>query len=410
MDTQRLYYLLRQYATRSASPAEEQELFACIEAAEEQEGGNIRSMLLTLQEEAEPMAGLNRSRWQPVLAGILQAARQAPLHVDSPAEADAPPAKVRRILRWTRVAAAAVIILIVGAGTWYWTHRHAVPIANANPPVAKDIAPGGNHAILTLSGGQTIKLDSAFNGLLASQGNAQIIKVDSGSLAYQVARSANTSDNDNTPLIYNTITTPRGGFYQLTLPDRTRVWLNAASSLRFPVAFSGKSRNVTVDGEAYFEVAPDKARPFIVSCHGTQITVLGTSFNINAYNEESSLQTTLVQGSVKYTASGKGQLLRPGQQAVFDPATGELTMRQADIDQVIAWKNGQFEFNNKDLATIMRQISRWYDIDIRYEKQPGLEQFGGGISRKLPLSAVLHLLENNGVHFKRDDRQLTVIP
>jgi len=271
-----------------------------------------------------------------------------------------------------------------------------------------DIAPGGNHALLTLSNGTTIVLDDAKNGKLVDQGNMKVVKLDSGMLAYY-----NNNKNDQTT-VYNTISTPRGGQYQVKLPDGTLVWLNSASSLKFPTTFAGAKREVELSGEAYFEVVKNKAMPFKVaivtpSGDGGEVTVLGTHFNINAYNDETSINTTLLEGSVKFTAGFVEKLLHPGQQSVFNTSSQTVKVQSVDVHQVIAWKDGFFEFDNTDLATIMRQLSRWYDVDISYQTINNKGLFGGGISRKLNLSEVLHLLETNGVQFKIEDRKVIVL-
>jgi len=269
--------------------------------------------------------------------------------------------------------------------------------------------------------------------------------LDSGELSYQGGVTAPQGDTPGAqtaaaPAIYNTISTPRGGQYQLVLPDGTRVWLNAASSLRFPTAFTGSDRTVSMTGEVYFEVAPDKVRPFHVQVNDMTVDVLGTHFNVMAYGDEAAVKTTLLEGSVKVKAGDQERLLIPGQQASLGnraapgapqaggaqsdavqrastgnpgaprPAAEKLSVQTADVQQAIAWKNGFFEFENMDLGTIMRQISRWYDVDISYETQDTAARFGGGISRKLDLPDVLRLLEVNGVHFRLDKRTLTVIP
>lgn len=310
----------------------------------------------------------------------------------------------RRWIRW--VAAAAVLVLIAGAA--YWLPRKNMQSA----PVARktinkiDVSPGGNHATLTLSNGSVIILDQAKDGDLARQGGSKIIKLDSGRLAYYQSVAANKE------IEYNTISTPRAGQYHIILPDGTRVWLNSASSLRFPTAFSGNTREVQLTGEGYFEVIHKEkpAIPFIVDIGQAKITVLGTHFNINAYSDESTVNTTLLEGSIRFTAAGAAEkILIPGQQAVYDEQINSVSVKDADIEQVIAWKNGFFEFSNMNLPTIMRQISRWYDVDISMKVQYPDKRFGGRISRKLNLSSVIEMLETNGVHFKMENRTLTVV-
>ena len=323
-----------------------------------------------------------------------------------------------RWIRWT-AAAAAVVVLVTGMAYWFSTRHEKL-----QPPVVKttstiNISPGGNHATLTLSNGSVIVLDEAKNGDLAQQGGSRIVKADSGRLIYypSVARSE--------LIEYNTISTPRAGQYHIILPDGTKVWLNAASSLRFPTIFSANKREVQLSGEGYFEVAPltppagggKRKTPFIVKIvtppdggDGGQVEVLGTHFNINAYQDESTINTTLKEGSIKFSAAGSPEkILRPGQQAIYDNQLHALSVRDADVEQVLAWKNGFFEFNNMSLPTILRQISRWYDVDISIASSYPEKRFGGRISRKLNLSNIIKMLETYGVHFKMENRKLIVV-
>ena len=318
--------------------------------------------------------------------------------------AKSPVAKVI-FLTWQRwVAVAAVVLCLIGLWYIYPANKTATPIiASQKNTVQKEIAAGGNHAILTLADGSTIVLDDAKNGDVTQQGTTKIIKLDSGKLAYI---------NDRQPsdvIVYNTISTPRGGQYEIVLPDGSHVWLNAVSSLNFPTSFSGTNRNVALTGEAYFEVSKNKSMPFIVAIGETKVTVLGTHFNVNAYTDEKNIITTLMEGSVKFSGKDEERLLNPGQQSVYDNTIHSLMVKKADVSQAIAWKDGFFEFSNTDLGTIMRQIARWYDVDISYKTTIKDVAYGGGISRKLNLTEVLRLLETSGVKFKIDNRKITVL-
>lgn len=322
-------------------------------------------------------------------------------------------------IKW--MAAAAVILLIAGATYWFTTKNttaQPAPVATkTTTPI--DAAPGGNHATLTLANGSVIVLDQAKEGDLAHQGGARIVKPDSGQLVYYPATAASAS------VEYNTISTPRAGQFHIILPDGTHVWLNAASSLRFPTAFSGKTREVQLSGEGYFEVAHDAAKPFITTIpaataggRGERVEVLGTHFNINAYNDESDIKTTLLEGSVKIGnarqvgAGWQSVILKPGQQAILSQssqASQSISVQTADIQKVIAWKNGFFEFNDLSLPAIMRQISRWYDVDVSLQASYPDKRFGGRISRKLNLASIVSMLETYGVHFKMENNKLIVI-
>ncbi|WP_438940080.1 FecR family protein, partial [Chitinophaga hostae] len=241
---------------------------------------------------------------------------------------------------------------------------------------------------------------------LARQGNVNILKLDSGRLAYSAAASK-TVDAPT----FNILTTPRGGQFRVILPDGSRVWLNAASSIRFPTTFIGKERRVELSGEAYFEVEEDNNMPFIVGLNGEgQVLVLGTHFNINAYNDEGLQKTTLLEGAVLVTAGGHRQMLRPGEQAQVQPANASagITVRQTDVEEVLAWKNGYFQFNQADLRAVMRQLARWYDVEISYEGSVPESKFWGDISREANITDVLKVLEKSGVHFRLEGKKIIV--
>lgn len=306
--------------------------------------------------------------------------------------------------KWFR-AAAAVIFILLATGTFFLlTRKKQNEIATINKEQTKpDVKPGGNKAILTLGDHSQIILDNAANGTLTQQGNTEILKLSDGQIAYNPSGKA-------TELIYNTITTPKGGQYQLTLSDGSKVWLNAASSIRFPTSFVGKERKVEITGEVYFEVAKNASMPFRVDIAGTgEVEVLGTHFNINAYGDEPDIKATLLEGSIKITNDNATVLLRPSMQAKIQ--NNDITVVQdVDVDQVVAWQRGMFEFEHTELPVIMRQISRWYDVEISYEGKIAGGKFGGGISRNLPLSSVLKSLESTGIHFRLDGKKLIVTP
>jgi ferric-dicitrate binding protein FerR (iron transport regulator) len=300
---------------------------------------------------------------------------------------------------WFRYAAA--ILLILGAGSYLWLRQNRTSaLVKESKHLSPDIAPGGNKAILTLADGSIIVLDSAANGTLAAQGNTQILKLDAGSLAYNAGAASGE-------ILYNTIGTPKGGQYHIVLPDGTKVWLNAASSIRFPTVFT-KDRKVTITGEVYMEVAKDKVKPFYVHVGDVDIQVLGTSFNINAYQDENVVSTTLVEGSIRVSALKRTHLLAPGQQAQVGVETRVID--HVDIDKALAWKNGAFCFNDADLKTVMRQLGRWYDVDIVYEGNIPVRKFRGKMGRDLNLSDVLEILKKSKVNFRIEGRKLTVMP
>lgn len=266
-----------------------------------------------------------------------------------------------------------------------------------------DVNPGENKAVLTLADGSSIILDSNRNGTLATQGNTKILKLN-GMVSYN-----NLSKKNNT-VLYNTISTPRGGQYQLVLSDGSKVWLNAASSLRFPASFSGKERKVELQGEAYFEVAKNAAMPFKVKTNGMEVEVLGTHFNINSYEDESAIRTTLLEGSIKINKRGSSSLLKPGEQALLNKKGEIKIINHADVEEAIAWKEGKFQFDKADIHAVMRQIARWYDVDVDYQGSVA-SHFGGTISRNVNLSQVLNMLHLTGeVKFEIKDRKVVVMP
>jgi transmembrane sensor len=312
---------------------------------------------------------------------------------------------VRRMGRWW--AAAAMLVLLL-AGGYFWS-RYQKPSPVVLPAVAQvhDVKPGTNKAVLTLSGGRQIVLDSSREDTVLTEG-AAIVAGSHGRLAY------NTGNEPAAEVLYNTLATPRGGEYQLTLPDGTRVWLNAASSIRYPTAFTGPERKVEVTGEIYFEVVKNASKPFKVLVNGKQeVEVLGTSFNINAYTDEAAIKTTLLEGSVRVDSRMAGHpmaLLRPGEQTQLGER-GTLTLKTVvDLDAVVAWKNGLFAFTDADLPTVMRQLARWYNVEVSYEGDIPKREFNGKIGKSLTLDQVLKVLTKTRVHYSIDGNHLTIRP
>ena len=265
------------------------------------------------------------------------------------------------------------------------------------------VVPGSSKAVLTLSDGSSIDLDDSHTGVLCKQGNVKVDKLANGQLVY------NAAGTDGAP-VYNTITTPRGGEYQVMLSDGTKVWLNAASSLKFPATFTGKERRVELIGEAYFEVASNKNMPFTVSLNKMAIEVLGTHFNVNAYPDEEAVKTTLLEGSVKLRSGQQSSMLKPGEQAVLG-SSNNFRIQEVDVEEAVAWKNGYFIFDNENIQGIMRKVARWYDVDVDYSGRIDQGSFGGTVSRFKSVSGVLKSLELTGtVHFKLEGRRITVMP
>lgn len=305
-----------------------------------------------------------------------------------------------------RLAAASVILLFCFSGLFfYYKKGKDQQLTGKSRAVDTLIKPGGNNAILTLADGKKIILNNASEGEIAKQSGISITKTADGQLIY----NAVSNGTANAELLYNTIETPKGGQYQIILPDGTKVWLNAASSLRFPAVFTGNERKVELTGEGYFEVAKNKKMPFRVASGSQVVEVLGTHFNINSYHDEAGIKTTLLEGSVRIVSdANKDLLLKPGQQALLH--NNSINVKAADMDEAVAWKNGLFQFNNTDLKTVMRQLSRWYDVSVRYEGTVPDEKFGGAIERSLQLSEVFEILEKSKVRFRIEGREVIVMP
>lgn len=317
--------------------------------------------------------------------------------------------------RWLIPSVAAAILLIISTSIYLFLNKQSnSEIAKKQTHVNQiknDIAPGGNKAILTLANGSKIILDSATNGIISEQGNIKIQKLNNGLLAYTVNGKQIIENNE---AFYNTISTPRGGQYQITLADGTKVWLNAASSIRFPVLFKGTDRKVEITGEVYFEVTKNKAMPFKVKAASSEVEVLGTHFNVNAYSDEASIKTTLLEGLVKVStptlANQVPKFLQPGQQSNINKEGKISVLENADIEETMAWKNGYFQFNSSNLKTILRQISRWYDVDVVFKENVNVH-FTGQLTRNQNVSKVFKQLSlTNEVHFKIEGKKIIVLP
>ncbi len=314
-----------------------------------------------------------------------------------------PARKINTYQNLKKLALAAILLVIASGSILYFNQKNQSK--SDQRVLAGKIIPGSNKAILTLANGRKISLTDADTGQLAVQSGIRITKIASGQLVYEVAKNA--SAETSAPQ-YNTIEVPVGGQWQAILSDGSRVWLNALSSITFPTAFTGKERKVEIKGEAYFEIAHNKALPFRVSSLGQVVEVLGTHFNIMAYKNEKVIKTTLLEGSVKISNGGKTKLLKPGEQAQVAPGDIKVTS-DIDTEDVLAWKNGYFKFN-ENLESTMNKVARWYNVEVVYEGAPDNSlSFGGEISRSRNIKDVLNIMEYTGkVHFKIEGRRIVV--
>jgi transmembrane sensor len=376
----RLDYLLSRYKTGQASQKERQELAVLLEQDWDQVPLGMPADHIDFHQMLESIKREGR-RKTPV----------RPLHILHSG--------------WFRAAAVILLFLGIGAGTYVYITRLKKPlVARIIPALPADRAPGGNKAILTLSGGRQLVLDSTAQDTVLTEG-ADIIASAKGRLAYNSGSAVTDAE-----VMYNTLTTPRGGQYQLTLPDGTKVWLNAASSIRYPTAFTGEDRTVTITGEIYFEVAKRANQPFMVRSGNMVVAVLGTSFNINAYADESTIKTSLLDGNVKVSTGTKLVMLKPGQQAQIDAGEDIQVAQMSNPAAAIAWKNGYFAFEKTDMKTVMRQLSRWYNIEVSYEggKAPG-DYFWGDLKRNAMLSDILAVLAKSGISFTIEGNKVLVL-
>jgi ferric-dicitrate binding protein FerR (iron transport regulator) len=305
---------------------------------------------------------------------------------------------VLRPARWW--AAAAVLVLLAAGGMYYLRE------SPKSSTITAGIMPGSNKATLTLADGSVVNLDSTGTGMFLKQGHTKVEKTASGEVVYKSDKATETT------VSYNVLRTPRGGQFKVILPDGTAVWLNAASSIRYPVAFTAKERTVSITGEAYFEIAPDAAKPFSVSVNDMKVTVLGTHFNINAYTDEHTINTTLLEGAVLVQTGSGSRRLAPGQQARVKPGSNEIEyLKQTNVNSAIAWKNGYFSFNDEDIPTVMRQLARWYNIEVTYTDKSPEGTFTGEIGRTLTQDQLFKILSRAGIHFKIEgENKVNILP
>lgn len=390
---QRLTYLFERYYYKTATPEEVEELFSIINT------GLYDDALLSLMhrlwnEEGTGITDIDSLSPEQILTNIFEVDAAANAYTVS---------KIAPGRIWPKVLAAASVLLFIGL-IWYFFQFHQ--ITSKNPLVVKrncsrhDASPGRNRAFLQLGNGKTILLDTANNGVLAKQGLVAIKKTANGQLMYQYAKTKSGLSATNL------ISTPNGGQYQVTLSDGTKVWLNAASSIKFPACFTGNHRQVQITGEVYFEVAKDPAKPFEVFTNRGNIRVLGTHFNIMDYDDESKMKTTLLEGAVNIQNNGFDARLKPGQQAVSQSTGPVSVVDNVDIEDEIAWKEDVFQFNDAGVDAVMRQMARWYNLKPVYHSHIPTKQFTGHISRNVKASQLITMLKYSGINLHIDGGSL----
>ncbi|RXK58439.1 DUF4974 domain-containing protein [Lacibacter luteus] len=322
----------------------------------------------------------------------------------SGSESDAGGKVYKAQFNWRKVWwAAAIVVALLSAGLFVLTDRTETKTELAQNNIEADVqAPESNRAVITLANGQRVYIDSAINRQLLLPGNMKLVKLPSGEIAYELDETAAGSN-----ISYNTVSNPRGSkVLSMMLADGTKFWLNAGSSLTYPVVFTGDVRKVEITGEAYFEVAHNDKLPFVVAKGETEIKVLGTHFNVNAYHDEKELKVTLLEGAVQVQNGKEALLLKPGQQAEVE--TGIKLVDGVDIELVMAWKNGMFAFHDASVQEVMRQLARWYDVSVRYEGTIPVHSFRGKIQRDNNLSVVLQILAEANIHYKINGNEIVV--
>jgi ferric-dicitrate binding protein FerR (iron transport regulator) len=393
MDKEILLNLINKYLSNQATADEEKLLFDYYD---------------TLQK--------NELKWDELLLGDETVAKTE-LYSKILQEIEARESAPKRIIflrsRWFVAASVALFLVVSSLLALYLRHNNSFLLTKNNAqPFKHTVAPGGNKALLTLANGSKITLDDAATGQLAKQSGVTITKAANGKLIYTI-ENAPSNSTGLTQQAYNTIETPRGGQYQVNLPDGSKVWLNAGSSLRFPTNFTGNIRSVELAGEAYFEVAKNAQKPFRVVSNNQVVEVLGTHFNISSYIDDSSVKTTLLEGSVKVlsTQSNQSKLLKPGQQSNINYSDNSIDIQTVDTEEVVAWKNGYFLFVDEDLKSIMSKLARWYNVDVEYTGNVDNLRFGGMVSRSRDLAQALKIIEQTGnVKTKIEGRRVTIMP
>lgn len=378
MGNQRAEELLRKYLEGTATPEEE---------------ALLESWYIAAAQDQPAMPGEpDYAKMEAQMLEALRAEQQEQPTIKSP------------VRLWPRIAAAASVLIILGIGGLFVFRKKPAPPIVERQPVGNDILPAGARATLTLLDGRTVPLDSGNSQTLARQGNETIISVD-GKLIYNtdhtLAKSAANKE-------YNTLTTRPGEHYSLLLPDGTKVWLNAASSITYPVVFNENERKVNVTGELYLEIVHNPKQPFKVAVRDQLVEDLGTHLNIDAYDDEPVMNTTLLEGSVKVSKGSASVTLKPGEQASIRADDSSFEIKQVDAGQAIAWKNGYFYFDRAGIQTVMHQLARWYNVQVIYKGEIPKKTFKGKIYRNIKASEALSILSYFGAHYHIEGKTITV--
>lgn len=392
----RLSYLFNSYYNKTATTQETEELFELLHITTDDDMTVVIREAWDRLQIKDPLFAPEKS--SEILNNILSAEAEEKIPEEGTIVTDG----VRWISLYSKYIAAAILIL-VSAGSFFLWRPAPEPEVKVASNLTNDALPGGNRAVLSLANGKSINLDSMRNGTVLEMTDFEVDKTKDGELVYHVF------ENNNQKLGLNTLSTPRGGQYQVILPDGTKVWLNAASSIRFPSVFNGKTREVELKGEAYFEVAENKAIPFKVKSSHAQIEVLGTHFNVRAYDDEKIMKTTLVEGAVKITSGGSSNVLKPGDQAVLDGENKMEVISDVDSEVETAWKNGLFQFKDASIPEIMRQAALWYNLKVSFEGKIPKRYFTGTISRNVKASEFLDMLKYTGVKFRIEEGKIIVM-
>ena len=381
-------YLFKRYYHNTASGEEIKELFLLLDKNDTEE---LHNLISGVWEETSSSSFFDELENQRILENIL-ANKKHPKSIK---------------LNFQKISAIAAVLLIplVFGLFFYFAKQQPSPKQNKTAHREySDINPATKKAILTFSDGRQINLDDSKNGIVANQKNVIISKNENGKLVY---RSKNDDNNSDANLI-NTLTIPKGGHYELVLPDGTKVWLNAASELKFPVSFSGTERRVSLSGEAYFEVAKNPNKPFIVSYADAEVKVLGTHFNIKAYADDEQSAATLLEGAIHISDGSYSKTLKPDEQAIIGKDKQLSVLTLTDTSPVIAWKNNYFQFTDAGIKEVMKQVSRWYNVEVVYQNKIPLHAINGKISRNVKLSRLLEMLGFTGINFQVKDKTIII--